>query len=67
MTGNGTRARIIKLEERAGLRKAPPIVVVFEEADGTWTEPTTGRVVRREDYPPDAKIIVFGERPDGPQ
>ncbi|MDP9356005.1 MAG: hypothetical protein M3R02_12135 [Chloroflexota bacterium] len=58
-----TRRRLERLERTTG-KSGPPLVVAFADRDGALHDPLTGKPLVP---PPGAKVIVFTERPDGPQ
>ncbi len=58
-------ARRLRRLERAVCKSGrPPLVVAFEDGDGVLHDPLTGTPLVP---PPGAQVIVFTERPDGPQ
>jgi hypothetical protein len=69
------RGRIDRLESRFGLRRAP-LVICFGEPRQEPAPPGDERIPRMvcdgvhgglQEVPEGAQVIVFGERPDGPQ
>ena len=59
--------RLRRLEAKARREDdGPRLLIVFEEADGTWHD-GRGTALDPAAINPRTQVIVFRERPDGPQ
>ena len=59
--------RLRKLEQMLGRdEEDPPLLLVFADLDGRWTT-GNGEEIDPARVDPRAQVIVFSERPDGPQ
>ena len=65
--GNGVRlaSRLGRLEAKAAPTEGP-IVIVYEKEPGIWTT-YDGEPIARESLRANAQVIIFRQRPDGPQ
>jgi hypothetical protein len=59
-------ARLRKLEQKLGRdEEESPLLLVFADLDGRWT--VNGEEIDPATVDSRAQVIIFSERPDGPQ
>jgi hypothetical protein len=60
-------ARLRRLEQKLRRDKEePPLLLVFTDLDGRWTT-GNGEEIDPATVDPRALVVIFSERPDGPQ